>query len=331
MPVMSRRFVNEISDGEAIDQIFVATQKQLRPNRQGNIYLQLRLMDRTGTINAMLWNANEKIYEQFENGDFIHVLGKAQFYNGAMQIIVQKISPGHESQVDPADFETLSRANVESMVAQLNESLRAIKNYHLRNLAECFLIDETFMAKFSQAPAGIKNHHAFQGGLLQHTISIIDTAKFVSPRYEGLDPDIMVMGAFLHDVGKIDELTYDRDLSYSDVGQLLGHLTLGVEILAEKIAEAEKLSGDPFPIELSVALKHIILSHHGSYEFGSPKLPMTLEAIAIHYIDTLDSKLNSVIQMIGEDVNKDSSWTTYFPAIDRKILKPNADFGSSEL
>ncbi len=319
---MSRRFVRELSDGENVDQVFIVAQKQLRSNRANNLYLQMRLSDKTGSITAMLWNAQEEIANRFNNGDFVKVQGKAQFYNGAMQIIVQKIFPADANSVDPADFVTLDTAQIETMVGQLSETLRQIKNFHLRNLAECFLIDEEFMNAFKKAPAGIKNHHAFQGGLLQHSLALIELAQFASPRYPGLDEDIMVMGSFLHDIGKIHELTYERDLSYSDEGQLLGHMTIGVEILSQKIAEAEKLSGEKFPREFAVALKHIILSHHGRYEFGSSKLPMTLEAIAIHHLDSLDSKLNSAIQIIEEDVNKDSPWTTFQPSIDRKLFKP---------
>ncbi len=319
---MSRRFANELSDGESIDQVFIASQKQLRPNRQGNLYIQVRLSDRSGSITGMLWNANEKLNELFDNGDFVNVKGKAQFYNNAMQIIIQRIDRVEPESVDTGDFETLGRTDIESMLTQLGEHLRAIKNYHLRNLAECFLIDEEFMDQFQRAPAGIKNHHAYNGGLLQHTLSIIEMAQFVAPRYEKMDGDILVMGAFVHDIGKIQELSYERDLAYSDSGQLLGHLQLGNDILAKKIIEAEKLSGEPFPENLAVALKHIILSHHGRYEFGSPKLPMTIEAMAIHYIDTLDSQVNSALQIIAEDINSDSAWTTYQPTMDRKIFKP---------
>jgi 3'-5' exoribonuclease len=319
---MSRRFVTELTDGQSVNQIFLASQKQLRPNRAGNLYIQLRLCDRSGSITGMLWNANEKQFEGFVNGDFVKIEGKAQFYNGSMQIILQKISKADANDVDPADFENLSGADIDSLAGRLSEILRQMKNFHLRNLAECFLIDEEFMAQFKRAPAGIKHHHAYHGGLLEHTLAMVELAQFTAPRYTGVDEDIMMIGAFLHDVGKTRELIYERDLSYSDEGQLLGHLTIGCQILDDKIKESEKLSGEPFPDELAVVLKHIILSHHGQHEYGSPKLPMTLEAIALHYLDTLDSKLNSAIQIIEEDVNKDSHWTTYQPAIDRKLMKP---------
>ena len=320
-----RRFVNELTDGEAVQEVFVAAQKQLRTNRQGNPYIQLRLMDRTGSVTAMLWNANESQFEQFQNGDYVLAQGKAQFYNGSMQVILQKLGPARETEIDPADFETLSRADTEQMLGKLGQTLRALRNFHLRNLAECFLIDGEFMEKLAAAPAGIKNHHAFRGGLLQHTLAMMDLAEFVGERYPDLDPDLLVFGAFVHDLGKIEELSYDRDLDYTDAGQLLGHTVQGVAMVERKIREAEKLGGESFPQGLELGIKHIILSHHGSLEFGSVKVPMTLEAIAIHYIDSLDSKINSAIQIIDEDPNKEAAWTSYQPAMGRKLLKPNRD------
>jgi len=200
-----------------------------------------------------------------------------------------------------------------------------MRNVHLRNLAECFLVDEKFMKGFRSAPAGIKNHHAYQGGLLEHVVSLMEVCHLVSPRYPNLDADMLLFGAFLHDIGKIRELTYSPDLGYSDQGQLIGHLVQGVSMLDEMIVETEKQSGEEFPDDVANQLRHMIVSHHGQYEFGSPKLPMTLEAIALHYLDSLDARMHSVAQLIAEDVNKGSPWTVYHPSIGRKIYKGAAD------
>lgn len=318
---MSRRFVNELSDGEVIDQVFLASEKQLRTNRNGNLYLQVRLNDKTGSVTAMLWNANQKHYDSFANGDFIRVKGTSQLYNGGMQVLAKQVDKSDDSSVDESDFVTLSNDAVEQMVTRVAEMLRGIGNVHLRNLAECFLIDETFMKGFRTAPAGIKNHHAYLGGLLEHVLSLMEVCVLVGPRYDNLDSDLLLMGAFLHDIGKIRELTYSPDLGYSDSGQLIGHLVLGVSILDEMILTTEKQSGEEFPQELANQLRHMIVSHHGQYEFGSPKLPMTLEAIALHALDNLDAKMHSVTQLIEEDVNKDSPWTVYHPSIGIKIYK----------
>ena len=318
---MSRRFVKELADGEVIDQVFMASEKQLRTNRNGNLYLQVRLSDKTGSVTAMLWNANQKHYDGFDNGDFIRVKGTSQLYNGGMQVLAKHVDKSDGQGVEESDFITLSTGAIEQMIGRVGEMLRAMSNIHLRNLAECFLIDEEFMQGFRTAPAGVKNHHAYRGGLLEHVLSLMEVCTLVGPRYKMLDKDVLLMGAFLHDVGKIRELTYSPDLGYSDQGQLIGHLVQGVSILDAMIVETEKQSGEDFPTSLANQLRHMIVSHHGQYEFGSPKLPMTLEAMALHYLDSLDARIHSVAQLIEEDVNKNSPWTVYHPGMGIKIYK----------
>lgn len=318
---MSRRFVNQLAENESVDEVFLVSEKQLRTNRNGNLYIAMRLADKTGSVNGMMWNANERIADGFENGDYVRVNGTTQLYNGMIQMIVTRVDPVIPEKVVEADFVTLSSTDVDKLVGELAEMLRAIKNYHLRNLAESYLIDETFMQKFSSAPAGIKNHHAYRGGLLEHVLSLMKLSLAVAPHYEGLDPDLLLVGAFLHDIGKIDELIYERELAYSDEGQLIGHIVMAVSMLEDKVRETEKLAGEPFPTELALRIKHMIVSHHGEYEYGSPKLPMTLEAIALHFLDNLDSKIYTVKQLIADDANTSSTWTPYQPNMGRKFYK----------
>jgi 3'-5' exoribonuclease len=177
------------------------------------------------------------------------------------------------------------------------------------------------MRKYSRTPAGVKNHHAYLGGLLEHVVNLMEVIDRVSPCYPAVDRDLLLMGAFLHDMSKIDELSYDRGFSYTDEGQLIGHVVMAVGLLEAKAREAEKLSGEPLPAELLLRLKHMIVSHHGQYEYGSPKLPMTLEAVALHYLDNLDAKLHSFAQQMREDPNVDSPWTHFYPALGRKLFK----------
>jgi 3'-5' exoribonuclease len=318
---MARKYVRELSDGEAVDQAFLASEKQLRTNRNGNLYLQVRLSDKTGSLTSMLWNAQQRHYDCFENGDYLNVKGTAQVYNGNMQVLAKEVAKVSSSDVDEADFITLSDGAVENMLARVAELLRSMADPHLQTLAECFLIDETFMQGLRSAPAGIKNHHAYRGGLLEHVLSLMEVVTLIAPRYEDLNADKLLMGAFLHDIGKIRELTYEPDLGYSTQGQLLGHLVQGVTMLDEMIASAEKQSGEDFPKDLANQLRHMIVSHHGTLEFGSPKVPMTLEAIALHHLDNLDAKLHSVKQLIADDVNTDSPWTVYHPSLGRKLYK----------
>ena len=225
---MPRRFVNQLADGESVDQVFLASEKQLRTNRNGNYYLQLRLSDKTGSVTSMLWNANEGHYDSFNNGDYVHIKGTSQVYNGGMQVLAKEVSKSDDSSIDEEDFVTLAAASIDKMVARASELLRGMSNVHLQNLAECFLVNEELMAGLRAAPAGIKNHHAYHGGLLEHVLSLMEVAAMVGPHYEGVDVDVLLMGAFIHDIGKIRELTYSPDLGYSASGQLLGHLVQGV-------------------------------------------------------------------------------------------------------
>ena len=318
---MTRRFVKELGDGSSIDEVFLASEKQLRPNRQGNLYLQVRLSDRTGSMTAMLWNAEQRDFDRFENGDFVRIKGTAQLYNGGMQIIAKYVEQVDSATVDETDFITLATRELDELVADVSEMLRGMKSFPLRNLAECFLVDEQLMNKFRRAPAGVKNHHAYQGGLLQHVNSLMKLAKATTPLYANVDDDIVLMGAFLHDIGKIDELTYSPDLGYSDSGQLIGHLIQGVGILEKKIEETNRQSEEAFPEDLGLQLKHMIVSHHGPAEYGSPKVPMTLEAVMLHYLDNIDAKMATITQLIEEDSNPNSRWTVYHPHMGRKIFK----------
>ena len=318
---MSRRYVNEFGHQETVDEVFVASGKQLRPNRNGNLYLQVELSDRTGAISARMWNATEGVYRSFDNGDYVRVEGTAQLFQGAMQVIATRLSKVDPEDVNEDEFTPLAAVQVDKLVVRLGEILRGMTDPHLQNLAECFLLDEAFMAKFTWAPAGIKNHHAYHGGLLQHVVCLMEVVLRISPCYPQIDRDLLLMGAFLHDMGKIDELSYDREMVYTDEGQLIGHLVIAVGMLEAKLVEAERLAGEPVPAETVLRLKHMLVSHHGQYEFGSPKLPMTLEAVALYYLDNLDSKIDAFDQLIREDPNVDSPWTHYHANISRKLFK----------
>lgn len=323
MPAI-RRFINQLGERENIDQVFLVADKQLRANRNGNLYLQLRLTDKSGTLTGMLWNASDSIFDSVQTGNYLRVVGTTQLYNGQLQMIVTRVEPADPRHIDEQDFITVSTEEIDRLTGRLTELLRAVKSVPLRNLAELFLADDEFMRKFTAAPAGIKNHHAYRGGLLAHVVNLMEVCRVVTPLYPELDGDMLLLGAFLHDAGKIDELVYDREMAYSDAGQLIGHVVMILSTLDDKIAEAERLTGETMPAEMVLRLKHLILSHHGEYEYGSPKLPMTLEAIALHLLDNLDAKLYSVAQILKEDAGGDSSWTSYNQALGRKFFKGQA-------
>ncbi len=326
---MSRRFVSQLAHQEAIDQIFLASDKQLRPNRNGNLYLQVDLSDRSGSIGARMWNASEQDYRGFENGDYVRVEGTTQLFQGTIQLIATSIRCAPSGEVDVDDFMILGSKEIDQYVLRLSGFLRKLRDPHLLALAECFLVDDEFMRKLSRAPAGVKNHHAYLGGLLEHIVGLMELITRVAPLYPAINVDVLLMGAFLHDVGKVDELTYERDFAYSDEGQLIGHVVMAVGMLERKLKEAERLSGEAMPDELVLRLKHMIVSHHGQYEYGSPKLPMTLEAVALHHLDNLDAKLHSFEQLMRDDPNVDSGWTNYHASLGRKLFKGEPDSSRS--
>ncbi len=277
---MSRRFVQQLADSDNLEEVYLVTDKQLRANRNGNLYLQIELGDRTGSISARLWNAGEHLCRMFEVGDFLLIRGKVQLFQGALQVILNHIERAEAEKVDLADFLPHTEQDVSKLLDRLRGALLRLANPHLRALAECFFMDDDFVRGFSQVPAGVRNHHAYIGGLLEHVVNLLDAAEGVLPLYPEVDRDLLLMGIFLHDIGKVRELTYHKVFAYSDEGQLIGHLVIGVEMLNEKVSRVPDLTGEPFPTELLLRLKHMILSHHGTYEFGSPRLPMTPEVAA---------------------------------------------------
>lgn len=316
-----RRYVSQLAHNEAVQQVFLASEKQLRPNRNGNLYLQVELSDRSGTINARMWNASEDDYRAFENGDFVVVDGATQLFQGNMQLIANRIRRARPDEVCESDFLTLQSEDVARMRTRLVEILATIKAPPLQRLTKAFVDDESFMDKFCRAPAAVKNHHAYKSGLLEHVVSLMELVLLVAPRYPGLDRDKLLVGAFLHDAAKVDELTYDRELAYTDEGQMLGHMIMGVSMVDQKVAECIRKDGMPMPEKLIIEIKHMIVSHHGEYEYGSSKLPMTLEAVALHHLDNLDAKLASFSQLMRDCPNIDSPWTQYFTQIGRKLYK----------
>jgi 3'-5' exoribonuclease len=318
---MGRRFVLQMADGEAIEEVYLVSDKQLRANRNGNLYLQVELRDRTGAISARLWNAGEHLFRSFDTGDFLQVKGKVQLFQGALQMILSHIERIEAEKIELADFLPHTEHDVSKLLERLRGILLRLGNPHLKALVECFLMDDEFLRGFCQAPAGIRNHHAYLGGLLEHVVTLLDAAERILPLYPELDRDLLLAGIFLHDIGKVRELSFGKAFAYTDEGQLVGHLIIGVEMLMEKAAKVPDLTGEPFPPELLLRLKHMILSHHGSYEFGSPRLPMTPEAIALHHLDNFDAKVHSFTRDIREDRNTTSAWTPYNQSLQRRLFK----------
>jgi 3'-5' exoribonuclease len=325
---MSRQYVNALKDGESVDEVYLLSDKQLRANRNANLYLLANLRDRTGVISGLMWNVTEDSVAEVNTGDFVRVKGKVQVYQGGLQMILTRIQAAPQDGLNVADFQPTVAKDVRLLAARMREILLSIDDPALRTLMECFLIDEPLMDAFARSPAGVKAHHAYHGGLLEHVVNILETAHRIAELYPQIDRSLLLAGIFLHDLGKVREMNCEASFVYTDEGQLLGHLVIAVEMLTQKIAEAARLTGEPFPQETALRLKHMILSHHGSYEFGSPKLPMTPEAIALHHLDNLDAKIHEFSQMIQDDPNGDSHWTPFNARLGRKLFKGAGSAGS---
>lgn len=318
---MSRRFVNLLQDGETVEEVYLLADRQLRANRNGDSYLLAQLRDRTGQVSGLMWNVAESTIAHLRPGDYVRIKGKVQLFQGNLQLILTRVDLAPGEGISADDFVPQSNADIEGQLARLHDILSTVKNADLFALLQSYLQDGEVLDGLRHAPAGVRLHHAYGGGLLEHILTLAEAASRLADLYPRIDFDLVMAGAFLHDLGKIRELQYDTSFVYSDEGQLIGHLVIGVEMLNDKIRLTEQATGRPFPRELAMRLKHLIVSHHGNYEFGSPKLPMTPEAIALHHLDNLDAKTNEFLSLIESDPNVGSSWTPYHPNMQRKLYK----------
>ena len=318
---MVRVFVKELKDGDSVNEIFLLADKQLRANRNANLYLLATLRDRTGIVSGLMWNVAEEMVQNVSAGDYVRVRGKVQLYQGGLQMIMTHIDHVPRSSCDEEDFQVQSQANAAPLLARLKELLTSLRCAQLLTLAQCFLDDEALVTGLCAAPAGVKAHHAYMGGLIEHVVSMSEVADRICVLYPALNRDLLLLGVLLHDLGKVRELSWDPTLAYTDEGQLLGHINIAIEILNEKLVNAASRLGKPLDQEIVLRLKHMILSHHGTREFGSPTVPMTPDAIALHHIDNLDARLHEFTRAIEDDLNADSAWTPFNPRNDRKLFK----------
>lgn len=318
---MPRRFVSDLKDGEIVDDVFLVADKQLRANRNAALYLSVDLRDKSGMMNGRMWNVSEESCSGVQSGSYVRARGKVQLYQGTLQLILTHCDPVSAASIDPVDFEQIPSVKIDQLFEELRTVLLGFENTYLRTLMECFLVDQVLMHALTETPAGVKAHHAYPGGLLEHLVTLLRSAEKMCEVYTDIDLELLQAGVFLHDIGKTRELSCESGFNYTDEGQLLGHLMIGVEMLTEKIRRVSELTNEPFPQELEWRLKHMILSHHGTYEFGSPRLPMTPEALMLHTIDNLDAKLHEFTRAIQDDPNSGSHWTLFIPRLDRKIFK----------
>ena len=313
---MAKQMIANLKVGEPVDSAFMVQESNLRTARNGSSYLQTVLSDKTGTIQCRLWDATEALAESIAVDDFVHVRGKVESYKNELQISIRSITKADTSTLHLSEFLPQSENDPGPMMKELGELLATIEDADLKALVDSFLADDAFCATFRTAPAAKSNHHAYLGGLLEHTLSMARLTARICEHYPHLRRDLLMAGVFLHDIGKTQELLYKRTFRYSTAGNLIGHIIIGVLMLEE---HARNLPG--FPETKLDMLRHMILSHHGQYEFGSPRLPMFAEALALHYIDNLDAKLKDMAEIIAEDRSGDPEWTARSWLFDRVLYK----------
>ena len=319
---MPRRFVADLTPGERIDsQTFLVAVKDLRTTTSGSLYIHAVLADRTGQVVARAWSASEAMYEAIPAGGFINVKGRTESYKGNLQFIIEAIRPMDPNSVDLGDFLPRTSRDVDEMWERTKVILGQITDPYVSALVNEFLADDEMMQLFRKAPAAREMHHAYIGGLLEHTLSLLEIGNVVIPRYPRVSLDLVLAGLFLHDLGKTAELGFTTNFEYTDRGQLLGHITICVNWIEEKAAKAAESMGRPFPDRIKWTLQHIVLSHHGRAEFGSPKIPVIPEAYAVHYLDNLDAKLEMSANVIENDNDKSRDWTTFHRGLETKLYK----------
>ncbi len=314
-----KTYINEIKENDPVDSLFLVKEKSSAITKTGNTYLKLKLVDRSGEMEGRVWTSVENFVESFEKDGLVHVRGKAVSFQERLQLNITFIEGVREEEILFSDFFPMTEKNIDEMFQSLLEICGQIKDPHLSQLLQLFWEDETFVKRFKMAPASKWLHHNYLGGLLEHTLSLAQLVLRIATQYQGLNVDLLLTASIFHDLGKVDELSYHRSFDYSDEGRLLGHIILGIERLEDKISQLPE-----FPRDLSTLLKHFLLSHHGQYIWGSPKKPMTLEAVMLHFLDDMDAKINGIQQFIKKEVPEGARWSAYHRMFEQYFYVPGA-------
>lgn len=313
---MKKLFIRDIKEKDPVSGHFLVTKKESGVSKSGKPYLVLRLMDSSGELEARVWEGATELARRFEKNDVAEVRGFAVAYQNNVQINVTSIKAVPEGEYSLADFLPSSGKDPEEQIARVDAIISNIKDANIKALLEAVFTDPDVRERFKIAPAAKAMHHPYLGGLIEHELSICGLVEKISSHYgAGINRDLLYAGALLHDIGKIYELSYKRSFEYTDEGRLLGHITMGVELIDEKLRDLKD-----FPRELAVRLKHMLLSHHGHLEYGSPKRPKIIEAIILYYLDDMDAKVNTV-QALVLDERSTEPWTPYQRIFERFIYR----------
>lgn len=321
---MKSPYISELQPNQLVTSTFLVQSKDIRLKKTGEPYLSLVLADRTGDLDAKMWDNAEEVMETFERNDFIRVRGLAQIHQNRLQLNIQKLQRVEQATIDISDFFPASKRDPEEMFAELRGLITAVENRPLCELCLAFLDDQEIASRLKKAPAAKSVHHAYLGGLLEHVLSMMHLGRVLASHY-GVDFSLLSAGILLHDIGKIYELSYDRSFGYTTEGHLLGHIQIGMRMLDEKLRLFPE-----FPAKLRLLVEHMILSHHGQLEFGSPKAPMFPEALLLHHLDNLDSKMECMRYSLEKDRMLEGYLTSYNPALERQVFKKEKYLQSEE-
>jgi len=313
---MKSAFVNTLVPNENVTAQFLVLSKEIRQKKTGEPYLALHLADRTGELEAKMWDNVADVMDTFDRDHFVKVKGLPQVHNNRSQFVIHRLRKLEDHEVDFADFFPCSEREPDEMFEELTRIIASIQNSHLRTLIELIFSDKKVATLYKIAPAAKTIHHACRGGLLEHVLSLCSLAKLVGSHYPGLDLDLLLTGAILHDIGKLEELSYDRSFGYSTEGQLLGHIVLGLRLVGQNV---DRMSN--FPAKLRTLIEHMIISHHGELEFGSPKIPLFQEALLLHQLDNLDSKMNAMRTVLKRDFRGEGEFTGWVASLERVLLR----------
>jgi 3'-5' exoribonuclease len=313
---MKSPYVTGLEPNKVVTANFLVQSKEIRQKKSGEFYLSLMLGDRTGELDAKMWDNVAEVLDAFDRDDFVQVKGMVQIFHNRPQMTIHKLRLMHESEIDFADYFPASKRDPGEMWSELRGIVAGISNPHLKDLLEAFLDDPEIAGRYRRAPAAKQIHHAFLGGLIEHVLSLCALARVTAAHYPIIDLDLLLTGIVLHDIGKIYELNYERGFSYSNEGQLIGHISIAMRMVGDKV---RGLPG--FPPLLRSLVEHMILSHHGKLEFGSPKIPQFPEALLLHHLDDMDSKMECMRAQIENDRQVEGCFTSYSPALERAALK----------
>lgn len=312
-------YIRDIKSGDKVGDYFLVAEKNLAFSQKGAPYLNVRLKDKTGELDGKIWDNAREWDKAFKKGDIIRIEARSANYKNSIQLSIAELKKAADEDITLSDYLPAARRNGEEMLAALMSIVESVETPPLKALLYAFFQDEEIAALFKKAPAAKGFHHVYLGGLLEHTLSVTRLLDLACAHYEGVDRDLLLTGGILHDIGKIYELSYGRITDYTDEGRLLGHIVMGVEMMDKRIARLEN-----FPAHLALKLRHILLSHHGDLEYGSPKRPKTVEALIVHFMDDLDAKVNAFQEFIASARDDESDWTPYHRLFERFIYKNKA-------